>query len=168
MNKEAVKQLEVASKSHLIPLPLENLDEVITLASIVEREARIKEEQPQIARVYLNRLLINMPLQADPTLVYIISDRQTSLNRPLTYKDLEFNSPYNTYKNRGLPPTAIANPGKDAVLAVLNPATSNYLYFVADGSGRHAFATDYQVHLKNVSKYRQSEEYKAASKKGRG
>lgn len=165
MNKETIKQLNNISKLCSMAPPLKSLDEIIILASIVEREARVKEEQPQIARVYLNRLLIDMPLQADPTLIYTISDRRTSLNRPLTYEDLELDSPYNTYKNRGLPPTAISNPGKDAIIAVFYPATSNYLYFVADGKGRHEFAPNYQVHMKNVYKYRLSEQYKSMSGK---
>jgi UPF0755 protein len=135
------------------------LNEVITLASIVEREAAEHDEQPVIASVFLNRLKEDMPLQADPTVQYAIA----SANPPtgdaswwksgLTEDDLGFESPYNTYLHRGLPPGPIANPGIDAIEAVLHPAETDYLYFVAKGDGSHAFAATLAEHNANVERY---------------
>jgi len=136
-----------------------SLHEVVTLASIVEREAAVRSEQPVIASVFLNRLDEGMPLQADPTVQYAIA----TANPPqgdaswwksgLTEADLGFESPYNTYLQRGLPPGPIANPGIDAILAVIRPANTEYLYFVAKGDGSHAFAATLAEHNANVARY---------------
>ncbi|MEW8979672.1 MAG: endolytic transglycosylase MltG [Symbiobacterium sp.] len=128
-----------------------SVHEVTTLASIVETEARVAAEQPAIAGVYLNRLAVGMPLQADPTVYYALGlPRAESLR----YEDLEFDSPYNTYKYPGLPPGPIAAPGESAIRAVLYPESHEYYYFVAknDGSGEHYFAATYEEHLENIAR----------------
>jgi UPF0755 protein len=128
------------------------LDEtrLLTLASIVEAETPIDAEKPIIASIYLNRLKKNMCLQADPTVQYAIPGD----SRPLYFKDLAIDSPYNTYRNAGLPPGPICNPGAASIRAVLNPANTGYLYFVATGRGGHSFATSFAEHERNVRRYR--------------
>jgi len=126
------------------------LHEVLTLASIVKGETDKVDEFSIIAAVYHNRLRIGMKLQADPTIQYLLEGGW----RRLTYKDLQIDSPYNTYKYSGLPPGPINNPGKDAILAVLYPEQNRYLYFVADGKGGHTFSKNYNEHINNVNKYR--------------
>lgn len=116
--------------------------DVMTLASIVEKEARVPEERPAIAAVYMNRLRDHMLLQADPTVQYALGQHQ---NRVL-YKHLEVESPYNTYKHPGLPPGPIASPGRASILAALYPANVPYLYFVALPDGHHEFRSDYAGH----------------------
>jgi len=110
--------------------------ELLVLASIIEAEARADDEKPLISSVYHNRLKRKMKLQADPTVIYALG----GLDRPLLYKDLEVDSPYNTYKHEGLPPGPINSPGLASIKAAINPAETNYLYFVADGNGRHIFS----------------------------
>lgn len=129
-----------------------DLNTVLTMASIVEGEAVFDDERPIIAGVYYNRLKIRMPLQADPTIQYIVTDTP----RRITYNDLKVKSPYNTYLNAGLPPGPINNPGRQSILAALYPATHNYLYFVSDYNGRHRFAKSYSEHLRNVRLYRKA------------
>ncbi len=120
--------------------------QTIILASIVEREAKVNSEKPKIASVYLNRLAINQKLQADPTIAYFLDLR--GINRKkIYYKDLEINSPYNTYKFKGLPPTPICNPSISSINAVLNPMNTTYFYFFADGHGHHIFSDTYYQHL---------------------
>jgi UPF0755 protein len=128
------------------------LDEnsLLTLASIVEAETPVDAEKPTIASVYLNRLKKNMRLQADPTVQYAFAGN----NRRLYFKDLGIDSPYNTYLHAGLPPGPICNPGAASIRAVLNPAQTGYLYFVATGHGGHTFATTLAEHDKNVRSYR--------------
>jgi len=127
-----------------------SLNETIALASIVEGEAVLDRERPIIAGVYLNRLKKRMRLEADPTVQYSIPDGR----RRLTYSDLRYNSPYNTYLNYGLPPGPINNPGRKSILAVLYPEKHPYLYFVADGTGGHVFSRSYAEHQKAVKAYR--------------
>jgi UPF0755 protein len=112
------------------------------LASIVEKEARLPEERPVIAAVYLNRLKRGMLLQADPTVQYALGRHVARV----TFKDLEIDSPYNTYRHTGLPPGPIASPGRPAIVASLNPANVPYLYFVAHPDGHHEFTTDFAAH----------------------
>jgi len=126
------------------------LEEVINLASIVEKEAVLDEDRPIIASVFYNRLKIDMPLQSDATIQYIFEKRK----QIVTYKDLEIDSPYNSYKNKGLPPTPISNPGIKSIEAVLNPADTDYLYFVAKMDGGNNYSTNYKDHLKYVEEYR--------------
>ncbi len=127
-----------------------NTHQVVTLASIVEGEAKFDDEKPRIAGVYFNRLKLKMPLEADPTIQYIIPDGP----RRLLYQDLKIQSPYNTYLNRGLPPGPVNNPGRSSILAVLYPEKHKFLYFVSDGAGRHIFSKTYDEHLKAVRRYR--------------
>lgn len=131
------------------------LDQILTLASIVEREARFSEDRPKVASVLLNRLELGMPLQADATLQYIKGyDENTGRWWPPALSlDKDLDSPYNTYKNVGLPPGPIANPGLSAIKAVLNPATTDYLYYVSEADGTTHFAQTYDEHLQNIQKY---------------
>jgi UPF0755 protein len=128
--------------------------ELVTLASIVEKETGVPEERPRVASVFLNRLNEKMRLQSDPTTIYGIVGGKGKLDRSLTKADLEAATPYNTYTINGLPPGPIANPGRAALEAVLNPEDTKYLYFVADGTGGHAFATTLESHNANVKKWR--------------
>jgi UPF0755 protein len=129
-------------------------EELVTLASIVEKETGVAEERPIVASVMLNRLKQNIRLQSDPTVIYGITMGKTKLDRPISRADLDADNPYNTYKIDGLPPGPIANPGRAALEAVINPANTNYLYFVADGTGGHAFAATLEEHNANVKKWR--------------
>ena len=136
-----------------------SLHEVVTLASIVEREAVVPEERPAIARVYLSRIEAGTVLNADPTVQYAMGyqpDTNQWWKTPVTLEEYSaVDSPYNTYLYPGLPPAPIAAPGLSSIEAVLNPDDNNYFYFVAlpDGSGRHVFATTYEEHLENVARY---------------
>lgn len=129
-----------------------NLNDVMTMASIVEGEAVYDDERAIIAGVYYNRLKKRMRLQADPTVLYAVSD----VPKRLTRTDLQFESDYNTYLNYGLPPGPINNPGKQSIIAALYPAKHNFIYFVADNNGRHRFAKNYQEHQRNVVLYRKA------------
>ena len=129
-------------------------NELVTLASIVEKETGIAEERPLVASIFINRLKQHMRLQSDPTVIYGIVGGKGKLDHPITRAELDAPTPYNTYTIDGLPPGPIANPGKAAIEAVLNPAKANYLYFVANGSGGHAFATTLEEHNANVKKWR--------------
>lgn len=154
MHRNMQQTLKEALHSKALPHPLRDAKQLIILASIVELETPLKVEKPKVARVYLNRLIKGMPLQADPTVIYAITNGEENWNKSVTYKDLEFNSPFNTYRHLGLPPTAIANPGVDAINASITPADSDDLYFVADGKGGHLFAQTYEQHMYNVRAYR--------------
>jgi UPF0755 protein len=133
-----------------------SLHEVVTLASIVEREAQVPEERAIIASVFLNRLEVGLPLQADPTVQYAIATVPENVEAfgywkaELSVPDLMFDSPYNTYVVVGLPPGPIANPGLDSILAVLEPADTDYLFFVAREDGSHAFAETLEEHEQNI------------------
>lgn len=132
------------------PAPIKNWHDVLVLASIVQKETPLKREMPIVAGVYLNRLNSNMRLQADPTVVYALTDGLGDMQgAPLLSGHLKTESPYNTYRNRGLPPTPIACVGRDAIRAVLHPSKTKYLFFVADGKGGHKFSTDFEEHKKN-------------------
>ena len=121
----------------------------IIIASLVEREARVPEERERISGVIYNRLHKGMPLQIDATVLYSLGEHRDTV----TYQDLEINSPYNTYKNVGLPPGPIASPGRAAIDAALNPETNSYYYYVAKGDGSHYFSSTYSEHLAAKKKY---------------
>ena len=136
-------------------LPLDTPQQALTLASIVEKETGVPSERGRVAAVFINRLKKGMRLQSDPTVIYgIEKNRGKPLGRALLSGDLDDPSPYNTYQVVGLPPGPIANPGRDALAAVLNPPQTNELYFVATGDGGHNFAATLDEHNKNVKIYR--------------
>ncbi|PRY26207.1 UPF0755 protein [Aliiruegeria haliotis] len=142
-------------------LPLETPEQALTLASIVEKETGVAEERPLVASVFINRLNQGMRLQTDPTVIYGITEGQGPLGRGLRQSELRRATPYNTYVIQGLPPTPIANPGREAIFAALNPEPSEYLFFVADGTGGHAFAATLSEHNRNVQRWRQIEAERA-------
>jgi UPF0755 protein len=130
--------------------------QTITLASIIEREAMFAQDRPLVASVFINRLNIGMALGSDPTVMYALGyqgDTKTWWKKDLTADDLLINSPYNTRKNAGLPPTAISNPGLSSIQAALAPAKTNYMYFFADSKGHLHFATTLEGHNANIAKY---------------
>lgn len=129
-----------------------SLNELITMASIIEAETKYEPEKKTIAGVYYNRLKKKMRLEADPTVQYVLPDGP---KKRLMYSDLKYPSPYNTYLNRGLPPGPINNPGLSAILAALNPEEHDFLYFAAKGDGSHNFARTFEEHRKNAELYRQ-------------
>lgn len=127
-----------------------SLLEVVTIASIIEKETGVKEEEPLVSAVIRNRLRLGMPLQMDPTVIYGLK----RFGDELTKKDLQTPSPYNSYLNRGLPPGPIANPGSQAIRAALFPADAEYLYFVSRNDGSHRFSKTLQEHNRGVASYR--------------
>ncbi len=137
-------------------LPLENINQLVVLASIVEKETALADERSQVAAVFINRLRLNMRLQTDPTVIYgLFGGDGKPAGYTLTRADLEKETPYNTYLIDGLPPGPIANPGAASIEAVANPSRTRDLFFVADGSGGHAFAETYEEHLRNVARWRE-------------
>lgn len=143
--KRLTEELIAAAKEQRLTLP-----QLVTLASIVQKEARKIEEMPMIASVFHNRLRIGMPLQADPTVTYGTNNSNGSISKA----DLRRQTPYNTYKIKSLPPGPIASPGADALRATAYPAQTNYLYFVARGDGSHVFSADLKSHNEAVRSYR--------------
>jgi UPF0755 protein len=138
-------------------LPFATPEQALILASVVEKETSIPAERRHIAAVFINRLKLGMKLQSDPTIIYGIT-KGYPLGRRIRQSEIERATPYNTYAITGLPATPICNPGKDAIAAVLSPAQSNDLYFVADGTGGHVFSDNIAQHEKNVAKWRKIEE----------
>ncbi len=165
---ELISRWQKETKNKLLQLwakrrpdtPLKTPEEMAILASIVEKETSKLEERPLVAAVFLNRLKKKMPLQADPTVLYGLNKKKPrggALQQNLSKKDLKTSieeNPYNTYKIRGLPPTAIAHPGIAALESVIMPAQEKYLYFVADGTGGHVFSTTLVSHQENHKKWR--------------
>jgi UPF0755 protein len=131
------------------------LPPIVTLASIIEKETAVPEERSLVASVYRNRLANNVALDADPSIIYAELLAGTYQGK-LHHEDMQFHSPYNTYRNAGLPPGPIANPGRSALEAAMHPAQSDYLYFVADAQGHHRFAHSIEEHNKNVAAYRKA------------
>jgi UPF0755 protein len=132
-------------------LPYKNKQEMLVMASIIEKETGVGDERAKVASVFVNRLRKGMPLQTDPTVIYALTSGKEELDRALTYKDLQVDNPYNTYKYVGLPPTPICNPGEEAIYAAAHPAQTDYLYFVANGTGGHNFAKTLKEHNANVA-----------------
>ena len=148
------KELLAAWTARLPNLPLTSPRDLLIVASIVERETAKAEERPHVAAVYMNRLRMGMKLQADPTVTYGASGGSGVLDHKLNRADLDRDDPYNTYKRGGLPPGPICSPGVASLRAVSRPMTTDDLYFVADGSGGHAFAKTQEAHLRNVARWR--------------
>ncbi len=164
--KDAVAEVW-ASRDPAIDEVIKSPEDLVTLASLVEKETGVETERPLVASVFVNRLKKGMRLQTDPSVIYGITQGKGPLNRPLTSADLESKTDYNTYQIDGLPPGPIANPGLDALEAVAHPASTNYLYFVAKGtkpSDGHLFAATYAEHRKNVALYRKAEDEAAKAK----
>jgi UPF0755 protein len=147
--------LDVLWRGRAPNLPLRSRRDALILASIVDKETGVADERDKVAAVFINRLRRGMRLQADPTVIYGLTEGGGQLGRELSQRDWEHASAYNTYQIDGLPPGPIGNPGRASIEAVLNPAAVDYLYFVADGSGGHAFARTLEEHNRNVARWRQ-------------
>lgn len=168
---EIVEQMQAGMKKTVAALwekraaelPLRSVEEAITFASIVEKETGKPDERDRVAAVFYNRIKRGMRLQSDPTIIYGIAGGAGSLGRSITKADIETKTPYNTYQINGLPPGPIANPGKASLEAALNPAKTNDLYFVADGSGGHAFTDNLKDHNAAVQKWREVEKQAKAT-----
>jgi len=139
-------------------LPITTLDQLIVLASIIEKETGKPEERTRVAAVFVNRLRARMRLQSDPTIIYGLVGGKGSLGRPILRSEIDQPTPYNTYVIGGLPPGPIANPGRASLEAAANPARTKEIFFVADGTGGHAFADNYEQHQKNVARLRAIEQ----------
>ena len=144
-------------------LPIKTVEEFITLASIVEKETGKADERTRVAAVFVNRINRRMRLQSDPTIIYGLVGGKGTLGRALTRDDVERPTPYNTYTVDRLPPGPIANPGRASLEAVANPSRTKELYFVADGTGGHVFASTYDQHLKNVARWREYQKEQATT-----
>jgi UPF0755 protein len=163
MTKAQAQVLAEAWEKRDVELPLASPEEVLVLASIVEKETGVASERARVASVFVNRLRRGMLLQTDPTIIYGITRGEKQLGRGITVSDRDGKTEraqhgeviYNTYVIPGLPPTPIANPGKDAIMAVVNPEETDFLYFVADGTGGHVFARTLAEHNRNVAKWRE-------------
>ncbi|MDA5094396.1 endolytic transglycosylase MltG [Aliiroseovarius sp. KMU-50] len=161
MSNAQARILADAWENRIDGLPYANAEEALVMASIVEKETGLAEERRQVASVFVNRLNKGMRLQTDPTVIYGITKGQGALGRGLRQSELRRETPYNTYVIDALPPTPIANPGRAAIEAALNPDSTEYLFFVADGTGGHAFATTLKEHNANVAKWREIEAQRA-------
>lgn len=153
--------VDAAWESRSEDTPLKTKEEMLILASIIEKETGVAEERRQVASVFTNRLDRGMKLQTDPTVIYGITKGEGVLGRGLRQSELRRETPWNTYVITGLPPTPIANPGRASLEAAVNPDETAYLFFVADGTGGHAFATTLSEHNANVRKWRQIEAERA-------
>jgi UPF0755 protein len=154
MQSEQVRFMEKAWAQRISGLPFNTAKDAVILASIVEKETGKADERPRVASVFVNRLRKGMRLQSDPTIIYGLSGGKGTLGRGILKSEIEQMTPYNTYTMKGLPPTPIANPGRAAIEAVLRPAKTSDLYFVADGSGGHAFSESYDDHRTAVAQWR--------------
>jgi UPF0755 protein len=163
---QVIQRMQAAQKKvvqdiwdHRAPdLPLRSQDQLVTLASIVEKETGRADERTRVAAVFVNRLNRRMRLQSDPTIIYGLVGGKGTLGRPIMRSEIEQPTPYNTYVIEGLPPGPIANPGRAALEAVANPARTKELYFVADGIGGHAFSETLEQHQRGVARLRASEQ----------
>ncbi|MDO5704114.1 MAG: endolytic transglycosylase MltG [Paracoccus sp. (in: a-proteobacteria)] len=155
--------LAAAWEARPFGLPYDSPEEALIMASIVEKETGVADERPQVASVFVNRLRDGMRLQTDPTVIYGVTGGREVLQRGLRRSELNARTPYNTYQIDGLPPTPIANPGRAAIQAALNPAETDYVFFVADGTGGHAFARTLDEHNANVARWREIERARGES-----
>lgn len=169
-DRAAVLQRMVSARDKLVAalwpkrragLPFKSIDEALTMASIVEKETAIDAERPRVAAVYINRLVKGMRMESDPTIIYGLT-RGLPLGHGIRQSELHALTPYNTYLVSGLPPTPICNPGRASIAAVLDPPQTDELYFVANGQGGHVFASTFEQHEKNVARWRQVEQSRAA------
>lgn len=168
LDRMAARQSEIladAWENRAADLPLVSAEELLILASIIEKETGVAEERDVVAGVFANRLARGMRLQTDPTVIYGITKGEGSLGRGLLASELATRTAYNTYVIPGLPPTPIANPGEAAIRAAANPAETEYVYFVADGTGGHAFAADLATHNANVAVWRRIEAERARAER---
>src|ERR1700687_5222299 len=135
---------------HSPDLPLKTPEQVVILASLIEKETGKPEERTRVAAVFVNRLKQKMRLQSDPTIIYGLVGGKGTLGRPILKSEIDQPTPYNTYVIEGLPPGPIANPGRASLDAAANPARTKELYFVADGTGGHTFSENFEQHQKSV------------------
>ncbi len=161
LERAQVARLAAAWEARAPDAPVETQEEALILASIIEKETAEPEERPLVASVFANRLRQGIKLQTDPTVIYGITEGKSILGRGLRRSELRARTPWNTYVIDGLPPTPIANPGKESIEAALNPAESDYIFFVADGTGGHAFAETLEEHNQNVARWREIEAERA-------
>ena len=166
MTEKQAKILADAWAGRSEGLPYDTPEEALIMASIVEKETGIAEERGKVASVFINRLQQGMRLQTDPTVIYGITKGEGVLGRGLRQSELRRETPYNTYVIDGLPPTPIANPGAEAIKAAVNPDQTDFLFFVADGSGGHAFAETLEEHNQNVAKWRAIEAQQGTADEG--
>ena len=153
MQRRSAARARRKSGSTAMPdLPLKTPEQLVILASIVEKETGKPDERTRVAAVFVNRLKHKMRLQSDPTIIYGLVGGKGALGRPIMKSEIEQRTPYNTYVIDGLPPGPIANPGRASLEAAANPARTKELYFVADGTGGHVFAETYDQHQKNVAR----------------
>ncbi|MDT3686174.1 MAG: endolytic transglycosylase MltG [Pseudorhodoplanes sp.] len=154
MQQSQRRVVQEAFERRMPDLPIRTPEQLVTLASIIEKETGKPEERTRVAAVFVNRLKQKMRLQSDPTIIYGLVGGKGSLGRPIMKSEIEQPTPYNTYIIDGLPPGPIANPGRQSIEAAANPARTKELYFVADGTGGHAFSETYDQHLKHVARLR--------------
>lgn len=166
MRTRQEQRLSAAWEDRADDLPYDTPEEALIMASIIEKETAVADERPQVASVFVNRLNEGIRLQTDPTVIYGITEGEGTLGRGLRRSELDAETPYNTYVIDGMPPTPIANPGQAAIEAAVNPAETDYLYFVADGSGGHAFAQTLSEHNENVARWREIEAQSADDSDG--
>ena len=157
MQQAQQRMLKEIWERHSPDLPIKTPDQLVILASLVEKETGKPEERTRVAAVFVNRLKQRMKLQSDPTIIYGLVGGKGTLGRPIMKSEIDQPTPYNTYQIDGLPPGPIANPGRASLEAAANPARTRELYFVADGTGGHAFAETYEQHQKNVARLRAME-----------
>lgn len=163
MTEKQAAVLAEAWASRAEGLPYDTPEEALIMASIIEKETAVPEERGRVASVFVNRMQQGMRLQTDPTVIYGITNGEGVLGRGLRQSELRRETPYNTYVIDGLPPTPIANPGDASIKAAMNPDTTDYLFFVADGTGGHAFAQTLDEHNENVARWRRIEAEQGAA-----
>jgi len=161
MQQAQRRLLQETWERRLPDVPVKTPEQLLVLASIIEKETGKPDERTRVAAVFVNRLKQRMRLQSDPTIIYGIVGGQGTLGRPISRADIERPTAYNTYTIEGLPPGPIANPGRASIEAAANPARTKELYFVADGTGGHAFSESYDQHRKHVARLRQLEKQNA-------